>query len=431
VDEEENDFLTGENEPFGPSEENNDYSIKQEKFGLGDLLSTLLDLKTLPHIILLMMLSSTLYAFAQIDSLLYFSAIGFISLSFGYAITATATRWDAIFNLVRVNEISSDSWIKSLIMRSIRSWSVPIIISSIIALIISIISSNNDSIKDWVPFGLASLFLVWSIGQGSSFKSSTYAWISSSTKITDSTAREGTLFGAIIGQLIGVVTFSIIIGYGYSSGFEGDNNFKWFGFVIISILLQIVLIFLHSGKLREITLTRGGATLANRWGLISQIFIIWHIASAWRRLIDDPSPITMILEEFVLMLLTVVLAIWALASRNVSKGGKLFTSDNALFWGLSFGFGYAGSIAMISNITNGIGGNNIATTMAIGHIITALTIIILYPIVINKHSRLISIYADELISESKEDSEQKDEFSQKKNNEHGELDIDEIELIDG
>ena len=139
----------------------------------------------------------------------------------------------------------------------------------------------------------------------------------------------------------------------------------------------------------------------------------------------------MILEEFVLMLLTVVLAIWALASRNVSKGGKLFTSDNALFWGLSFGFGYAGSIAMISNITNGIGGNNIATTMAIGHIITALTIIILYPIVINKHSRLISIYADELISESKEDSEQKDEFSQKKNNEHGELDIDEIELIDG
>ena len=86
------------------------------KFGLGDLLATLVDLKTLPHVILLVILSTALYTFAQIsDSSVKFAAIGFISLSIGYAITAFSSRSEVIHGLIRVDGISSDSWFKSLI----------------------------------------------------------------------------------------------------------------------------------------------------------------------------------------------------------------------------------------------------------------------------------------------------------------------------
>jgi hypothetical protein len=85
----------------------------------------------------------------------------------------------------------------------------------------------------------------------------------------------------------------------------------------------------------------------------------------------------------------VLLAIWSLASRDVSRGGKLFTSENALFWGLAFGFGYAGSIAMITNLSDSIGGGNLATTMAIGHLVTAITIIMIHPKVLRNHKKRI------------------------------------------
>jgi hypothetical protein len=97
----------------------------------------------------------------------------------------------------------------------------------------------------------------------------------------------------------------------------------------------------------------------------------------------------MIIEEFILMVFTVLLAIWSLASRDVSRGGKLFTSENALFWGLAFGFGYAGSIAMITNMSNSIGGGNLATTMAIGHLVTAITLIMIHPKVLRNHKKRI------------------------------------------
>ena len=85
------------------------------------------------------------------------------------------------------------------------------------------------------------------------------------------------------------------------------------------------------------------------------------------------------------MILTVLLAIWSLASRDVNRGGKLFTSENALFWGLAFGFGYAGSIAMITNLSDSLGGGNLATTMAIGHLVTAITIIMIHSKTLTKH----------------------------------------------
>lgn len=378
----------GETEPLSSNDSSEMTIVEEPKFGLRELISTLIDLRTLPHILLLLILSTILYAIAQgADSANLYSAIGFISLSFGYSLTALSTRWEFAHKMVRVEGLASDSWLKSMLFRSLRAWTLPLLLSGLICFGLSQLVKGNEIWKTWIPLSLATLFLLWSIGQGLSFKSGTASWIANGKKVLDDSVRGSGVIGISTWQILAVTTIATLIGYGYSSGFQGETSekLKWIGFIIIAITIQVAMIYWIKDTLIDVSATKGGARFATRWGMISQIFVTWHLGSAWRRLIDEPSPFTMIIEEFTLMIITVLLAIWSLASRDVSRGGKLFTTENALFWGLAFGFGYAGSIAMITNLSNSIGGGNIATTMAIGHLVTAITLIMIHPKALRNH----------------------------------------------
>lgn len=379
---------SSDNEPLSSNDSSEETNVEEPKFGLWELISTLMDLKTLPHILLLLILSTILYALAQgPDSANLYSAIGFISLSFGYSLTAMSTRWDFAHKMVRVEGLASDSWFKSMLLRSLRAWTLPLLLSGLICFGLLQLVKGNENWETWIPLSLATLFLLWSIGQGLSFKSGTSSWLANGKKVLDDSVRESSLIGISTWQILAVTTVAILIGYGYSSGFQGETSekLKWIGFIILAIIIQIAMIYWIKDTIIDVSATKGGARFATRWGIISQIFVTWHLASAWRRLIDEPSALTMIIEEFTLMILTVLLAIWSLASRDVNRGGKLFTSENALFWGLAFGFGYAGSIAMITNLSDSLGGGNLATTMAIGHLVTALTIIMIHSKTLRKH----------------------------------------------
>ena len=379
---------SSDNEPLSSNDSSEETIVEEPKFGLWELISTLMDLKTLPHILLLLILSTILYALAQgPDSANLYSAIGFISLSFGYSLTAMSTRWDFAHKMVRVEGLASDSWFKSMLLRSLRAWTLPLLLSGLICFGLLQLVKGNENWKTWIPLSLATLFLLWSIGQGLSFKSGTSSWLANGKKVLDDTVRESSVIGISTWQILAVTTVAILIGYGYSSGFQGETSekLKWIGFIILAIIIQIAMIYWIKDTIIDVSATKGGARFATRWGVISQIFVTWHPASAWRRLIDEPSALTMIIEEFTLMILTVLLAIWSLASRDVNRGGKLFTSENALFWGLAFGFGYAGSIAMITNLSDSLGGGNLATTMAIGHLVTAITIIMIHSKTLRKH----------------------------------------------
>lgn len=379
---------SSDNEPLSSNDSSEETIVEEPKFGLWELISTLMDLKTLPHIILLLILSTILYALAQgPDSANLYSAIGFISLSFGYSLTAMSTRWDFAHKMVRVEGLASDSWFKSMLLRSLRAWTLPLLLSGLICFGLLQLVKGNENWETWIPLSLATLFLLWSIGQGLSFKSGTSSWLANGKKVLDDSVRESSLIGISTWQILAVTTVAILIGYGYSSGFQGETSekLKWIGFIILAIIIQIAMIYWIKDTIIDVSATKGGARFATRWGVISQIFVTWHLASAWRRIIDEPSALTMIIEEFTLMILTVLLAIWSLASRDVNRGGKLFTSENALFWGLAFGFGYAGSIAMITNLSDSLGGGNLATTMAIGHLVTALTIIMIHSKTLRKH----------------------------------------------
>ena len=113
--------------------------------------------------------------------------------------------------------------------------------------------------------------------------------------------------------------------------------------------------------------------------------------------------------------MTVVAAIWSLAKDTHRRGFKLFTKQNAVFWGLAFGMAYSGSIAMISvlgsKLSEGaIGGLGMSATIGIGHLITAGTMMWIHSWRIGQLSRWLDSARDEMEDESEHqgDEEQLD-----------------------
>ena len=77
----------------------------------------------------------------------------------------------------------------------------------------------------------------------------------------------------------------------------------------------------------------------------------------------------MFIEELVLMIVTVFLAIWALTSKGEGSKSTLFTEDNALFWGVAFGYAYAGSVAMVTSVME-----DVKYVLIGGHILVVATV---------------------------------------------------------
>lgn len=110
-------------------------------------------------------------------------------------------------------------------------------------------------------------------------------------------------------------------------------------------------------------------TVARKWFWATQLFITWHVLSIFRS-VDSASNDTLIfIEELFLMIITVFLAIWALTSKGEGTQSTLFTRENALFWGVAFGYAYAGSVAMITSVMD-----DVRTVLIGGHILVVATV---------------------------------------------------------
>ena len=86
----------------------------------------------------------------------------------------------------------------------------------------------------------------------------------------------------------------------------------------------------------------------------------------------NPSDIATLVEESILMIITVLLAIWALTSKSVKRENSVLTDRSALPMGIAFGYAYAGSVSMLTVTFSDIRG-----VMMLGHTLTVLTILIL------------------------------------------------------
>ena len=94
------------------------------------------------------------------------------------------------------------------------------------------------------------------------------------------------------------------------------------------------------------------------------------------------------------MIITVIGAIWGISSTGVRNESVLFTRDNALFWGLSFGFGYAATISMLAATISATGSQaSLSVAMGLGHAVTAATLVWI-------HIRRLESFADGHTSEA-------------------------------
>ena len=87
----------------------------------------------------------------------------------------------------------------------------------------------------------------------------------------------------------------------------------------------------------------------------------------------SPNSIEIFIEELILMIFTVFMAIWSLTSKGYATKFKLLNEQNSLPWGLAFGYAYAGSVAMLTNVFD-----EITTVMTIGHSVVVITVVYVY-----------------------------------------------------
>ena len=364
--------------------------LSSQKTSIWGLIKTLLSPQTLPHIALIVMFSTTFYIIASIDSLTTYAAMSFISVSFGYAITAVLSNTEFVQKLTKLpsrelndsDEGQSPSDQVSRLKRVIFSFRIctfPLVMSVFIMLGLMVLFSGEGALSGFesvITYALASLFIIWSIVQGRSFAK----WISTvsvSNKPQSTEKRGKPMAQAIIHGLailliafIGVCIFHLL---------QGDDIVPW-EILIANLPYLVATLGLHvfaviwSWKSR-VAASRYVATSAFtwKWTLMAQAFITWHALTIWRHV--EWAPITangaeLFIEEIILMIFTVFMAIWTLTSRGIKSKSPLFNQNNALPWGLAFGYAYAGSVAMLTVVLK-----EITVVMMAGHLVVILTVL--------------------------------------------------------
>ena len=109
-----------------------------------------------------------------------------------------------------------------------------------------------------------------------------------------------------------------------------------------------------------------------KWMIVAQLFITWHAFSVYRRTWMEPSEWSTIIEEGLLMALTVIFAVWSLTTYTVRDGKRLISEDASLPLGISFGYAYAGSVAMLTGTFD-----NLKEVMIFGHILSICAMVLL------------------------------------------------------
>lgn len=365
-------------------------SLKNVETSLWKLLKTLLSPKTMPHIVMISILAVILHILASSDSLTNITSVMFISLSMGYSITAIGSKNERVRSWT-IAQSENSSEVDSKVMKFIKKFKIcifPLSASLVSAILILTLFGENGLIPqlyDLIPVFLGSLFVLWAIIQGVSF--STWASSLSANKTKKKGAISNLKFSTGFNGIV-LMGFSVI-SVGIFQFLKDPNSTPLDIFFSNGIYLFLVLALYISTsawtwKLRS--LGENNQTLnsfSNRWSLICHIFLSWHLLTIWRQNFMSPNSIEIFIEELILMIFTVFMAIWSLTSKGYATKFKLLNEQNSLPWGLAFGYAYAGSVAMLTNVFD-----EITTVMTIGHSVVVITVVYVYrKVLINVFSK--------------------------------------------
>jgi hypothetical protein len=384
--------------PTDPASDALDH-LQSQDASLFGLLRVMLSPKTLPHVVLLGGLTALLFFLARQD-MADWSAVGFLALSGGYVLSALLSRFRTVRQWTELGPTSEEksSAIRRLVV-SFRICLFPLAMATVVALILNGLLGDGGALGlgfDHLPFILGSGFVLWAVIQGRSVG----AWLAA---VSASRLPEAKPRGDASTNASTVTSYSLLLGVSTLLLFAFDlllGEASSFGSVNVPVLLfwgAFSVLFVASWK-RTASQRNAAATSTNvhrfaqRWMLLTQALISWHLLTVWRHLTLENGAAQFI-EELVLMVFTVVMAIWSLTSRSFKSSFRLIDESNALPFGLAFGYAYAGSVSMVTVQLD----TDVQGVMVLGHGVVILTLLWLQPRVLSRvvaqHDALTTIQA--------------------------------------
>ena len=342
------------------------------------LARTLVSTSTMPHLFLITILSTVLYITSSADSLTNISAMAFTSLSVGYGISALASNNSSVKKWITLDHELSDE--RPFIIRNLAKFRIcifPLLMATISFFAMLFLFGDNGvmPLGDGVlPLVMGSLFVVWSIIQGTSFTK----WASSvSAKLTDK--QKPTHLSMSVVFSIGVIalTSSALAAIFYKIHdldlSIGGAFLDSLPFTFITVLVLVANVAYNWEQKKLASMKYRLHNFSNRWTIICHVFISWHLLTLWRQIFLDPTNIQVLLEELILMIFTVFIAIWSMTAKGYKSNFRPINEENALSWGLAFGYAYAGSVAMLTTVFD-----DITTVMQIGHAVVIIAVLVIH-----------------------------------------------------
>ena len=339
------------------------------------------DPSTLPHIVLLVISSGSLYIAmtANVFGSENQGAAIFLSLSLSYMVAALI-RPSRLGSFLLTVESNSEGVLRGRYLTKGLTKTLPVIALATLIWYFLNINLNEENLND-LKLILAMMFIAMSLFQGLTL---TVGWVEYGKKIRGPPrdSRTGvnlTLFRVIISL---VLLAPLVWWFGYGavnpSNANFSTNFVWFIFLITIVFLGVLME-------RYTKSSRDGAGVDGvaRDRVYFLIFITscWHLLSSWRRapFTSDQSSVGLFVEEGVLMSITIVLAVWSLSKKGRKRDWRIFQGQSAIFWGICFGHAYCGSVSSLTVLSEG----SLMTTTAIGHAITAIVMLAISPIALH------------------------------------------------
>ncbi len=336
---------------------------------------------TLPHFVVLAVLSATLYVSMRID---WFGSENqggaiFLSLSIAYMIAALVQpsrvgRWMLTVDSGGKGILNRKYWIQGVVKV------LPIFAAATGIWYASITIVGNDNLGNFKLF-LAMMFVAMSLFQGITLS---MGWTVYGKRIQSSSraSRSGGLSLLLRNVISLVILLPLVWWFGYGaenpSNANLSTNIAWLIFLLLIVFLGVLMErYTKNSRGRDGV---DGIALDRAYFLIF-ITSCWHLLSSWRRapFTASQSTPTLLIEEGVLMSISILLAVWSLSKRGQKKGWRIFQGQSAIFWGISFGFVYSGSISSLTVLSEG----SLMITTAIGHAITAIVMLAISPIALS------------------------------------------------
>lgn len=239
--------------------------------------------------------------------------------------------------------------------------------------------ADAAGLRTALPVALAALFVAWSIGQGRSFRSAIVRWPTPTVAPSPRNPSGGvaTTFRLLITAALLTVVLVVqaaLAGTSILTASVGILDVLLDQLALAGGLVALLVVgeFLTAEGRRTCGRDRWTSRMFARWQVLALTFAAWHLGTAWRHITSEQPQVATAVEEIILMTVTVVMAVWSMTSRTRGSDLGIVRRSNALFWGLSFGYAYAGSVAMLSTVVQGVSG-----VLFLGHVVVAVTLLVL------------------------------------------------------